>query len=133
MVALVDHAAHGLWMVEGEGMAPKSDADWEAVTEHAIQMVAAGPMITTGGTGPTDGLWSQNPSWRAHTEKMVDGGAAALAAAQKRDLNALITANGAIVDACEACHKEFKPALPSEGITHGHAHGSERATAATKR
>ena len=36
MVALVDHAGHQLWNVEGEGQAPKTDADWENVEEHAV-------------------------------------------------------------------------------------------------
>ncbi len=49
MVALVDHAAHNLWEVEREGRAPKTEADWENVVEHAVQMVAAGPAITVGG------------------------------------------------------------------------------------
>jgi hypothetical protein len=30
------------------------------------------------------------------------------------------TANGRIVDACEGCHKQFKPELPSEGVVHPH-------------
>ena len=45
MVALVDHAGHNLWDVEQEGKAPKSDADWQAVWEHAVQIAAAGPAI----------------------------------------------------------------------------------------
>jgi hypothetical protein len=122
MVALVDHAAHNLWEVEREGKAPKSDADWEVVAEHAIQLAAAGPAITVGGTGPTDTLWVQNPSWRAHAQNMSDAGVAALRAAQAKNLDQLISANGKLVDSCEACHKEFKPAIPSEGILHGHAH-----------
>ena len=122
MVALVDHAAHNLWEVEREGKAPKSDADWEIVTEHAIQLAAAGPAITVGGTGPTDALWVQNPAWRAHAQNMSDAGVAALRAAQAKNLDQLIAANGKLVDSCEACHKEFKPAIPTEGIVHGHAH-----------
>ncbi len=122
MVALVDHAAHNLWEVEREGKAPKSDADWEVVTEHAIQLAAAGAAITVGGTGPTDALWVQNPAWRAHAQNMSDAGVAALRAAQAKNLDQLIAANGKLVDSCEGCHKEFKPAIPTEGIVHGHAH-----------
>ena len=39
MVALVDHAGHNLWAVEGAGKAPKTDADWAGVEEHAIQII----------------------------------------------------------------------------------------------
>jgi cytochrome c556 len=122
MVAFVDHAAHNLWEVEREGRAPKTDADWEIVAEHAIQLAAAGPAISAGGTGPTDALWAKSASWRAHAQNMSDAGVAALRAAQARNLDQLIAANGKLVESCEACHKEFKPAIPSEGITHGHAH-----------
>jgi Cytochrome C' len=122
MVALVDHAAHNLWEVEREGKAPKSDADWANVVEHAIQIAAAGPAITVGGTGASDAVWVKAPSWRAHAQRMSDAGVAALKAANSKNLEGLVTANGQLVEACEACHKEFKPALPTEGIVHGHPH-----------
>jgi cytochrome c556 len=122
MVALVDHAAHNLWEVEREGKAPKTEADWENVIEHAVQIVAAGPAITVGGTGPSDSVWVKTPSWRNHAKRMSDAGLAALNAANSKNLDALVAANGSLVEACEACHKEFKPELPTEGLVHGHAH-----------
>ena len=122
MVALVDHAAHNLWAVEGEGKAPKTESDWDNVIEHAVQLAAAGPAITVGGTGPSDSVWVKTPSWRDHAQRMSDAGVAALKAANSRNLEALVAANGALVETCEACHKEFKPALPTEGLVHGHAH-----------
>ena len=122
MVALVDHAAHNLWEVEREGKAPKSDADWANVVEHAVQLAAAGPAITVGGTGVSDAAWVKAPSWRAHAQRMSDAGVAALKAANGKNLEGLVAANGQLVESCEACHKEFKPSLPTEGIVHGHAH-----------
>jgi hypothetical protein len=70
MVGLVDHAAHNLWDVEREGRAPKSESEWEIVAEHAIQVAAAGPAITVGGTGPTDSAWVASASWRAHAQRI---------------------------------------------------------------
>ncbi len=122
MVGLVDHAAHNLWNVERDGGAPKSDADWANVTEHAVQMAAAGPAITAGGTGATDAVWVKTPAWREHAQRMSDAGVAALKAANDKNFDALVEANGQLVATCEACHKEFKPSLPTEGIVHGHAH-----------
>jgi len=122
MVALVDHASHNLWNVEKEGMAPKTDADWAVVEEHAVQLVAAGPAITAGGTGEKDAGWANAPTWRAHAQAMSNAGAAALTAAQGKNLSALVEANGRLVESCESCHKEFKPDLPTEGIVHGHTH-----------
>jgi cytochrome c556 len=53
---------------------------------------------------------------------LSNAGLAALKAAEAKNLEALVAANGQVVEACESCHKQFKPALPSEGITHTHAH-----------
>ena len=122
MVALVDHAGHNLWAVEGAGKAPKTDADWAVIEEHAIQIAAAGPAITVGGTGPSDAMWVVLSTWHNYAQKMSDAGVAAMNAAQKKDLTALIAANGQLVESCEACHHDFKPALPTEGIVHQHDH-----------
>ena len=121
MVGLVDHAAHNLWDVERPDKAPKTDAAWITVQEHAVQIAAAGPAITVGGTGPTDAVWVKSPSWTTHAQRMSDAGVAALNAAKGKNLPALVAANGQLVESCEACHKEFKPDLPTEGIAHSHA------------
>jgi len=120
MVALVDHAGHQLWNVEEEGKAPKTDADWENVQEHAVQIAAAGPAIAVGGTGPSDALWVKSSLWQGYAQKMSDAGVAAMNAAKSKNLNGLVAANGQLVESCVACHKEFKPDLPTEGIVHTH-------------
>ena len=120
MVDLVDHAGHNLWNVERQGKAPKSDADWANVEEHAVQLIAAASAITAGGTGPTDLIWVGTPSWRTHAQRLAEAASIAMAAAQDKQFRSLVTANGKIVEACEGCHKEFKPDLPSEGIVHTH-------------
>jgi hypothetical protein len=122
MVALVDHAGHNLWDVEQEGKAPKSDADWRNVWEHAVQIAAAGPAITVGGTGPNDAGWVKSPSWHTYAQRMSDAGVAARNAATSKNFKALVTANSQLVETCENCHKEFKPDMPTEGIVHTHAH-----------
>jgi cytochrome c556 len=120
MVALVDHAGHQLWNVEIKGNEPKTDADWLNIQEHAVQIAAAGPAITVGGTGPSDAVWMKAPSWHTYAQQMSDAGVAAMHAAESKNLTALVTANGALVASCEGCHKEFKPTVPTEGILHSH-------------
>jgi hypothetical protein len=122
MVSLVDHAGHALWDVEREGKKPKTDQDWEYLAEHAVQLAAAGSLITLPGTGVHDLTMTQNPSWQKWARAMSDAAVAALKATEAKNIDALVTANGQLVDTCEGCHKEFKPALPSEGITHQHMH-----------
>jgi hypothetical protein len=122
MVRVVDHAAHQLWNVEREGMAPKTDRDWEAIVEHATQIAAAGALIRLEGTGPNDRTFVQQSDWQKYGGALSNVGLAALKAAEAKNQEALVAANGQLVDVCESCHKRFKPALPSEGITHSHFH-----------
>jgi hypothetical protein len=122
MVALVDHAGHALWDVEQEGRAPKTDADWANIEEHATQLAAAGHLIMLGGAGPNDLVWKEETGWREAARAMSDAGVAALNAAHAKNFDALLVANGQLVESCESCHRQFKPELPSEGLLHTHAH-----------
>jgi len=122
MVRIVDHAAHQLWNTEKEGMAPKTDSDWANIVEHATQIAGAGALIRLEGTGPNDRSFVQQAEWQKFGAAMSNAGMAALKAAETKNQGALVTANGQLVEACEGCHKQFKPALPSEGIMHAHDH-----------
>jgi hypothetical protein len=53
---------------------------------------------------------------------MSDAGLAAFKASENKDIKALVAANSQLVETCEGCHKQYKPALPSEGIIHQHLH-----------
>ena len=120
MVAHVDHVAHTLWDVEREGRAPKTANDWNELEHDAIQLAAAGPMIALGGTGPLDAGWVNSPLWTKFAGELTTVAIAERDAAQKKDMNAVLAANGRLVEVCENCHKEFKPALPTEGLVHPH-------------
>ena len=122
MVRIVDHAGHQLWNAEREGMAPKSDADWENIIEHATQIAASGALIRLEGTGVNDRTFVAQADWQKFAGALSDAGVAALKAGVAKDQAALVVANGRLVESCEACHKRFKPALPSEGIMHAHVH-----------
>ena len=122
MVRIVDHAGHQLWNAEKPKSAPKTDADWENIVEHATQIAAAGALIRLEGTGPNDRTFVQQPDWQKFATALSTAGLAALKAGETKNKEALVAANGQMVEACEGCHKQFKPSLPSEGITHTHAH-----------
>lgn len=126
MVSIVDHAGHQLWNVEQDGSAPKTPQDWEMVAEHATQLAAAGALIRVPGPGPQDVEWATNADWQKWSRSMSDAAMAALRATEGENFEALVAANSQIVESCEGCHKQFKPDLPSEGITHGHAHVESR-------
>jgi hypothetical protein len=118
MVDWIDHSSHALWNVEQEGRAPQTDADWREVARHATQLTASGTLVSLGGTGVADPGWARSPDWQKYSQELTSVGAAAFDAAGSRNLEALVTANGRLVDVCEKCHQEFKPDLPTEGRTH---------------
>jgi cytochrome c556 len=122
MVTIVDHAGHQLWEAERPGNAPKTDAAWANLEEHATQLAAAGALVSLAGTGTNDIVWTDSAGWQKWSRALSDAGLAALKASQDRNMDALVAANGQLVEACEGCHKQFKPQLPSEGIVHTHVH-----------
>jgi cytochrome c556 len=116
MVLMVDQPGELLWDVEKKGHAPKSDEDWYQLENQAVAVSAAGNLVQLGGTGPQDAGWAGQPQWQTHAQDLITAGLAARKAAKVHDLTALIAANGQIVDACEACHKDFKPSIPTGGM-----------------
>ncbi len=122
MVRIVDHAAHDLWEIEQTGKQPKTEDDWEDVEHHATQVLASGATIRLEGTGVHDREWVTDEKWQAAAKAMTDAGVAALKAAEARDFDGVVAANGQLAESCESCHTQFKPSLPSEGILHKHRH-----------
>ncbi len=120
MVALVDHSAHELWDLGREGGAPVTEKDWQEVEHHAVQLAISGTAITAGGTGPSDDGWVRQLPWQQQARLMTDAAMEGYAGAQARDLERVLRAGDSIIAACEACHQEYKPEMPSEGIHHPH-------------
>ena len=118
MVAWIDHAAHELWDAEYQGNAPKNDADWRRLERHAVQLLASATLISLGGTGQLDHEWSQQPGWKSEAQALRDAAIACLNAVRSKNFEAVVAANGPLTEACESCHEEFKPTLPTEGIVH---------------
>jgi len=118
MVGLVDHGAHSIWDAAVEETAPRTDEDWEEVMHHAIQLVAAATTISRGGTGQFDEEWVRQPVWQSFATSLRDTGLEALDAVDRQDSQAIMEAGDHLIEVCEGCHAEFKPALPTEGLLH---------------
>ena len=76
MVALVDQAAHEIWD-GGNQDRDLTDREWLLIEQHALQLAAAGSVISLGGTGPADHGWMLSPAWQDWSRKL---GAVALEA-----------------------------------------------------
>jgi hypothetical protein len=114
MVALVDHASEPLWVAAYKP--PKDDAGWRETEYDAYQVAVTGKLIQLAGTGPNDAKWVADADWKQDADAMSVAGMDALRAAKARDVKALDEAGGKLVEACEACHKKFKPDLTTEGL-----------------
>ena len=116
MVSSIDHAAHVIWEVDSE--TPVTDDDWLELEYHAIQLTAMGTMISLGGSGPADAGWARLPAWEQYAQEITDIGVSVLQASRNKYVDGVIAAGDDLVDACENCHQEFKPELPTEGLVH---------------
>ena len=116
MVALVDHSAHEVWAAAAAQSLTRQG--WLTAEQHATQLIAASTLVSLGGTGPLDSQWVAKADWQQWSQSMADGAAAALAAVQNTDQAALNEAGQRLIVACDGCHQEFKPDIPTEGLTH---------------
>jgi len=117
MVTMVDDVAHSIWDASNKG-APLTGREWLNVNEHSYQLQAAATLISLGGTGQADRGWVVSPAWQEWASKLRDAGVAIKRAVDAKNQMALRSTGDALVDVCEGCHKQFKPALPTEGILH---------------
>ena len=117
MVTLIDHSAHYIWDYAALE-ATMLKEEWLSVEYYAIQLAAAGPLIMLGGTGEVDNVWVQSPQWLAYSMDMSNAAMKALNAARIQDKALLQTAGDELLDSCLACHRNFKPEIPTEGVIH---------------
>lgn len=124
MVGMVDNASDPLFAVGnavregGSGKPPKTDDDWLNVEYHAYQMIVGGRIMQIPGTGPKDKEWTSDPNWKSFADATTDVGFQMLQKAQAKSTDGFAELGDALVDACEGCHKVFKPSIPTMRIMH---------------
>ena len=79
----------------------------------AYQVELGGALLKYPGTGPLDREWTSSPDWQALSEQLSQDGARAVNAVRSRNRDLMDRAGGQLVDTCEACHRAFKPDLPT--------------------
>jgi hypothetical protein len=116
MVALVDFAADGIWrpVASPYGMSPDQ---WLLAEQDAYNLIASTTLMTTAGTGENDAEWVKDPQWRRWAQEMQVVALEAKASIDAKDVERLKLVGDRLVEICQACHQEFKPGLPSMGIT----------------
>lgn len=116
MVAVVDWAAHEVW--EAGYAETMTGRNWLTAKQYATELLAAGTLVSLGGTGRADREWVESPAWQEWSAKMIANTEAAFRAIEAQDQAALMQAGEELVETCEGCHAAFKPGIPTEGIMH---------------
>lgn len=116
MVAMVDWSAHEIW--EAAYAETLTGRNWLTTKQYAVELLAAGTLVSLGGTGRADMGWVQRPEWQQWTAEMISATKDILAAIEAQDQELLLDAGGLLVESCEGCHDAFKPNVPTEGILH---------------
>ncbi len=109
MQAVVDPAADDIWdavkiVDSAEGTvehAPKTDAEWAAVRRSAVLISESGNLLMLPGRARDAG------DWMRFSRALTETGKRAIAAADKRDKDALFEAGGEIYVACTNCHTKY--------------------------
>lgn len=103
MADVVTPATNTLRSVEN----PPSDTEWRELAEAAELTMRAFREIKNGGAGPYDMEWAADPRWQTYSDAAIAAAGAAREAIERRDLEALLEANGRLLAPCEACHVDF--------------------------
>lgn len=122
MVGQMDHAARFIFDLGTNPDQQLLANTWIEVEHHAIQLAAATSALTMGGSGGNDATWVAQPDWRAHTQRFNDAALAALQAARNQDLLAVRAAAEVMAEACDSCHQQYKPEIPTQGFYRDHVY-----------
>ena len=117
MVGMVDDSADMLWAV-GNGDLPRDEHDWYLVRNSAYQTIIGSKAMQLAGTGPNDVDWVADPEWQRLSDELSAIGMEALSLAEAQQVEGWDALGDRLVQNCLACHEQFKPEIPSEGILH---------------
>ena len=83
---------------------PQSDDDWFNLRIHALGVAEAGNLLMMSPRARDGG------DWMTMSRDLNDKAMVVAAAAEKKDMDALLKAGGEMYNACTACHEKYIPA-----------------------
>ena len=110
MNAVIDPASDVVWGSVGwvitsageEQFNPKTDEEWLAVRNGAVQIAESGNLLMMAPRAKDD-------EWIRISQALVDTGTEAMKAADARDVEALFRIGGDIYAVCTNCHSKYSP------------------------
>ncbi|MCL6251239.1 hypothetical protein M3P36_09325 [Altererythrobacter sp. KTW20L] len=120
MVGMIDHSADYIFAL-GNGDLPRNANDWHLVSNSAYEIVLGGAVIQIPGTGTFDQQWVEESEWIRLSQELTGIGedAVRLAEAKSTEVEAWRSVGDRLIQNCLACHQQFKPEIPSDGILRG--------------
>jgi len=82
--------------------APADEAAWTTIRKNAVVIAESGNLLMMPGRARDEGRWMEL-SWA-----LVEGGRAAMKAAEARKTDGLLAASDRIVETCMACHEPYR-------------------------
>lgn len=108
MTGAVTQATNTIWGIED----PQTDEEWQVFIDAASDLVDAAEQIKTGGSGPNDSAWADDPEWQRFADVLIESGVEIQAAARNKDADTLMNvSNDKMYPPCEECHIKFHPGM----------------------
>lgn len=88
-----------------------NEDQWFVLGAAAERTLAIAHQLAKGGAGQLDNTWAKDPSWQAINNALIAATQQMIEAIKARNYDAFLDASDAIYPPCEACHKQFNPAV----------------------
>jgi cytochrome c556 len=104
MVNIIYPSSDAIFYIERT--APKTDADWNAFKNQALTLAESGNLLMMPGRA------RDQADWVKFSKMMLDAGAAAFKAGQKKDVEAVLAVNDQLYQSCVLCHQKYRANYP---------------------
>lgn len=101
MVKIIYPASDALFYIESR--TPKTDSEWTALEGQALMVAESANLLMMPGRA------RDQKQWMADAKLMLDVGAEAVAAAKKKDVDAIVALSDRLMESCTTCHKNYRP------------------------
>jgi hypothetical protein len=101
MVKIIYPASDALFYIESR--TPKTDSEWTALEGQALMVAESANLLMMPGRA------RDQKQWMADARLMLDAGADAVAAAKKKDVEAIAALSDRLMESCTTCHKNYRP------------------------
>jgi cytochrome c556 len=101
MVKIIYPASDALFYIESR--TPKTDSEWTALEAQALMVAESANLLMMPGRA------RDQKQWMADARLMLDVGADAVAAAKKKDVEAIVALSDRLMESCTTCHKNYRP------------------------